>query len=171
MPLREGEVFGAWISLGLSMAVLAWYMTTAHAADGEVVLMREVPPRVAYRMAAPGPVSAGVSLTAPVVRGVDAVRGIEGAIAGSTESELSDTEAAGVAVGAVESPLRNLTDAGRSMMRSGSGAGVDSGSALNNGLAGPGSGIGHAVGGSVNQATGRLGNALFGATAVPRAGQ
>lgn len=171
MFMREGEVLGAWISLGLSMAVLAWYMTAAHADDGEIVLMREVPPRVAYRTAAPGPVSAGVVLTSPAARVVDATSGVGGAVTGLAESELSDAEAAGVAGGTLESPLRGLAESGHSVTRSGTGAGADSGLALNNGLAGPGSGIGHTVGGAVNQATGHLGSAVLGVTAVPRAGQ
>lgn len=170
MPLKEGEVLGAWISLGLSMAVLAWYATAAHADDSEIVLMREVPPRVAYRTAAPGPVSAGVVLTSPAARVVDAASGVRRP-AGLAESELSDAEAAGVAGGTLESPLRGLAESGHPVPRSGTGAGGDSGWALNNGLAGPGTGIGHAVGGSVKQATGHLGSAVLGVTAVPRAGQ
>lgn len=171
MPLREGEVLGAWISLGLSMAVLAWYVTAAHADESEIVLMREVPPRVAYRPAAPGPVSAGVTLTSPAARVVDAASGVGSPVTGLAESELSDAEAAGIAGGTLESPLRGLAESDHAVTRSGTGAGVDSGLALNNGLAGPGTGIGHVVGGPVKQATGHLGSAVLGVTAVPRAGQ
>lgn len=92
-----------WIGVALiGAAVLLAVSRDSQGADGEIVVVRSVPPRIAYRNTTPGPVESRVQ-TSPRSQVQEAISGTGGAI------ELSDRDIAGFHVSQTASQHESQT--------------------------------------------------------------
>lgn len=173
MRIATGLTCG-WIAVALLSAAGA--AVRAAAEDGEIVILREVPPRSATRSEPPGPVAARVR-TSPAPEVLAATgrmgAGIGEAMSGYAEVESSELEAtrglssalvlnqeAGDSAGAAHAAISGLHSAS-----GGVGGAFDPGTAVS-GIGHAGSTAGGMVGAAVGQMTGSLAGALGGAVSA-----